>query len=168
MNVILTSIPYDEEIKVDVFGLNKHSAPRLYGFGGVFLQTYWNISHVDVCNSIWKNFKTWWMLPNYNANIIILLPKTSDVDTMSNFKPIALANFNFKIISKIIVDRLSKMMPFMVSEEPKGFIHGRNIKECLCLASEVANLLYKKTNGGNVALKVDITKAFDIINWDFS
>jgi hypothetical protein len=58
-------------------------------------------------------------------------------------------------------------MPTLISEEQKGFIHGRNIKECLCIASEAANLLHNKTFGGNLALKIYITKAFDTLEWSF-
>ncbi|CAI8589995.1 unnamed protein product [Vicia faba] len=86
---------------------------------------------------------------------------------MDNFSHISIANFKFKIISKTFVDRLSRIMIFLVSKEHKGFIKRRNIKDYLCLAYEVANLLDRKTLGGNTALKVDITKAFDTINWSF-
>jgi hypothetical protein len=58
-------------------------------------------------------------------------------------------------------------MPSIISEEQKGFIHDRNIKDCLCVASEAANLLHNKSFGGNLALKIDITKAFDTLNWSF-
>lgn len=48
-----------------------------------------------------------------------------------------------------------------------GFIHGRDIKDCICTASEAANLLHNKAFGGNLALKIDITKAFDTLEWPF-
>ncbi|XP_050875351.1 uncharacterized protein LOC127078976 [Lathyrus oleraceus] len=164
MNDILTSIPSKEEITATFCGLRKESAPGPDEFGGVSYQTYWNVIQDDVCNATWKFFKTGWMLPNFNVNIIVLIPKTSDVDSMDHYIPIAIANFKFKLISKIIADRLAKIMHFLAFKEHKGFIQGRNINDCLCLASEVANLLDKKTHGGNVALKIDITKAFHTIN----
>jgi hypothetical protein len=75
----------------------------------------------------------------------------------------ALANFKFKIISKIIADRLASILPSIISEEQRGFIHDRNIKDCLCSASEATNLLHNKSFGGNLALKIDISKAFDTL-----
>lgn len=48
-----------------------------------------------------------WIMLNYNANTLILLPKVPNVDSIELFKLIALANFKLKIISKVIVDRLS-------------------------------------------------------------
>jgi len=78
-----------------------------------------------------------------------------------------MANFKFKIISKIIADRLASIMPNLISEEQKGFIHGRNIQDSLCIASEATNLLHNKAFGGNLALNIDITKAFDTLEWPF-
>lgn len=60
----------------------------------------------------------------------------------------AMANFKFKIISKVLADRLAKIMPQIVSTEQRGLIQGSNIKDCICLASEAANLLHKKAFGG--------------------
>jgi len=48
------------------------------------------------------------------------------------------------------------------------YIHDRNIKDCLCITSEAANLLHKKSYGGIFALKIDISKAFDTLEWSFS
>lgn len=85
MNATLAYILSDEEITSTVFGLKKESAPNPDGFGGVLFQTYWNIIHIEVYNSIWQFFKSGWMLPNYNSITIILLPKTLDADTIGNF-----------------------------------------------------------------------------------
>jgi len=67
----------------------------------------------------------------------------------------------------IIADRLAQIMLGLVSKEHKGFIHGRNIKDCLCMASEAANLLHNKSYRGNLILKIDISKAFDTLEWPF-
>jgi len=107
------------------------------------------------------------MLPNYNANTLILIPKTPNADTVSQYRPIALANFKYKIISKILAGRVASIMPSIISPQQKGFIQGRQIKDCICLASEAINQLDKKAYGGNLAFKVDIAKAFDTIEWPF-
>ncbi|KAK2430924.1 hypothetical protein QL285_029213 [Trifolium repens] len=96
-----------------------------------------------------------------------LLPKFPEACSIDQYRPIAMANFKFKIISKILADRLASIMPGLISDEQKGFIHGRDIKDCLCIASEAANFLHNKSFGGNLALKIDITKAFDTLDWNF-
>jgi hypothetical protein len=167
VNAILTMLPSTEEIKAAVFSLNKDSAPGPDGFGAFFFQHYWDIVHKEVVNAVLEFFTSGWILPGYNSNIIALIPKSPDALSIDQYRPIAMANFKFKIISKIIADRLASIMPSIVSEEQKGFIHDRNIKDCLCTASEAINLLHNKSFGGNLALKIDITKAFDTLDWSF-
>ncbi|MCH94435.1 RNA-directed DNA polymerase (Reverse transcriptase), partial [Trifolium medium] len=167
VNSILTMIPSSLEIKNAVFELNKDGAPGPDGFGAFFFQTYWDIIQHDVVNAVTEFFTTGWLLPNFNANTLILIPKTSNADTIDQYRPIAMANFKFKIISKVIADRLAQIMPTIISKEQMGFVHGRNIMDCLCLASEAANLLQSKVFGGNLALKIDVTKASDTLEWSF-
>jgi hypothetical protein len=167
INTLMTVLPSHDEIKAAVFALNKDSAPGPDGFGAYFFQFFWEIIKNDVINAVLEFFTANWILPGFNSNIIALLPKTPDASSIVQYRPIAMANFKFKIISKVIADRLASIMPTLISEEQKGFIHGRNIKECLCIASEAANLLHNKTIGGNLALKIDITKAFDTFEWSF-
>lgn len=109
-------------------------------------------------------FHSYLILPNCNSNLLVLIPKTPQADVIDQFRPIALANFKFKIISKVLVDRLTSIMQNFISNEHKGFVKGISIKYCIGLASDVINLLYKKSHGGNIALKVDISKYFDSLN----
>ncbi|PNX71458.1 ribonuclease H, partial [Trifolium pratense] len=167
VNALMTVLPSHDEIKAAVFALNKDSAPGPDGFGASFFQHYWDIVKNDVFSAVLEFFTSSWILPGFNSNIIALLPKTPDASSIDQYRPIAMANFKFKVITKIIADRLASIMPSIVSEEQRGFIHDRNIKECLCIASEAANLLHNKSFGGNLALKIDITKAFDTLEWSF-
>jgi len=110
-NAMLTMLPSHMEIRNAVFGLNKEGAPDPDGFGAYFFQTYWDIVSNDVINVVLEFFTTSWLLPNFNANTLILIPKNSNADTIEQFRPIAMANFKFKIISKVIVDWLATIMP---------------------------------------------------------
>jgi ribonuclease HI len=122
---------------------------------------------MDVINAVLEFFTTSWILPGFNSNIITLLPKIPNASSIDQYRPIAMANFKFKIISKVIADRLAQILPSIISQEQRGFIHDRNIKDCICIASEAANLLHNKSFGGNLALKIDISKAFDTLEWPF-
>jgi ribonuclease HI len=167
INALMTVFPSHSEIKSAVFALNKDSAPGPDGFGAFFYQHFWEIVKHDVVNAVLQFFTSSWILPGFNSNIIALLPKSPEASSIDQYRPIAMANFKFKIISKIIADRLASIMPTLISVEQKGFIHGRDIKDCLCTASEAINLLHNRAFGGNVALKIDITKAFDSLEWNF-
>ena len=118
-------------------------------------------------SAVLQFFTDGWILPSYNSNTLVLIPKTPNADTIDQFRPIAIANFKHKIITKILADKLSQILPNIVSQEQRAFIHGRNIKDCICLTSEAINLMQAKTFGGNLAMKVDIGKAFDTLDWGF-
>lgn len=117
MNRFLINIPSLDENKSAVFNLSKGSASGPDGFGGVFYHTHRHIIHHDVTNDVLDFFKTCWILHKHNSNTLILLPKTRYSNTMNNFRPIALGNFKFKRIIKILVDMLVTFMPNLVSME---------------------------------------------------
>lgn len=166
-NVMLTNIPSLEEVKAAVFSMNGGGAPGPNGFGGCFYQTYWDIISHDVFNSVCQFFSQGWLLPNMNSNLVVLIPKFPGADMIENYRPIALANFQFKIITKVLADRLSVIAPKIISKNQRGFIRGRHISDCICITSETINMLDRKIFGGNLALKIDIKKAFDTMDWDF-
>jgi len=164
---LLTSLPSADEIKNAVMTLNGDSAPGPDGYPGHFYQSFWRIIGPDVVNSTQFFFTSSSIMPNLNSNILILIPKVQGADRLDNFRPIALANFQFKIITKILADRLGIIASKIVSVHQRGFIPGRHIQDCIVTASEVINVLHKKTYGGNLALKIDVRKAFDTLNWPF-
>lgn len=163
----MLKLPLREEIRAAVFGLNADGAPGPDGFGGHFYQTFWDIIAVDVVQSVQEFFLNGSLPPNINSNMIVLIPKVSGAQTIGEFRPIALANFQFKIVTKILADRLAIITMRIISPEQRGFIRDRNISDCIILASEAVNVLDKKRFGGNVIMKVDIKKAFDTLDWHF-
>lgn len=166
-NSMLTKVLSRFEIKDAVFGMNADGAPGPDGFGGFFFQKYWDIVGKDVVHAVNQFFRQGWLLPNMNSNNIVLIPKTDNADSIGKYRPISLANYQFKLITKILADRLAKIVPKVISINQRGFISGRSITDCICVASEAINLLNRKTFGGNVALKIDTKKAFDTLDWNF-
>jgi len=117
INNMLTVLPSMEEIHNAIFNMNKEGALGHNEFGAIFFQTFWDIVKNDVKNVVLEFFVNSWMMPNYNDNALILIPKTPNVDTISQYRPIALANFKYKIISKVLADRVASIMPTIISPE---------------------------------------------------
>jgi len=158
-NVVLTAMPLSDEIKNVVFAMNADGAPGPDGFGGFFYQQFWNIIAADLISSVQEFFYTDVLIPNVNANILVLIPKIPGASSMGDFRPIAFVNFQFKIVTKILADRLAIICMRVISPQQRGFVRDRNISDCVIIASEVINLLTKKQFAGNIAIKVDICKA---------
>ena len=100
--------------------IKKDSAPGPDGYGACFYQSFWDIIKVDVINAVLQFFNTGWILPNFNANTLVLIPKTPSADTLSQYRPIAMANFKFKILSKMIADRLAQIMQILFLRNKGG------------------------------------------------
>lgn len=112
---MLTAIPSAEEAKFAVFSMNGCGAPGPDGFGGCFYQTYWDIVSEDVYKVVLQFFSKNWILPGVNSNLVALIPKFTGADRIRNHRPIAPANFQFKIITKLLVDKLSMIGPKIIS-----------------------------------------------------
>lgn len=78
-----------------------------------------------------------------------------------------MGNFVFKIIPKILQERMKKILPEVIAKEQTGFIKGRNIQTNIGLASEFLNELDVKIHGGNAGIKIDIHQAYDTLEWSF-
>lgn len=148
-NKLMTMLPSKGEIYNAIFGLKRDSVDSLYGLGPIFYQNYWKIIKEDVIRAIMQFFTEGWITSNYNSNIVVLIPKTEEDERINQYRPIALANFKLKIITKVLAYRLARVLPHIISKDHKGFIHGKNIKDSIFLTSEVANIIHKKPLGGN-------------------
>jgi len=108
-NFMLVRCPFNDEIKKVVFTLNYDSAPGPDGFRGSFFHGCWDIVGSYVCNVVKQFFSHNWILPRMNANVVSLIPKIHGATSIEDFKPIVVENFKFKIISKILTDRLASI-----------------------------------------------------------
>ncbi|XP_024178170.1 uncharacterized protein LOC112184116 [Rosa chinensis] len=143
-NLSLTARPTVEEIHEAVLNLDGSSAPGPDGFGGIFFQQCWEVVALDVIAAVNSFFDNGFILPHFNSSLIILVPKKDEADSISNFSPIALANFTFKVITKILANRLGLVASRIVSSNQSGFIKGRSIADPIILTSECVNLLDRK------------------------
>ena len=166
-NVTLTSCPTSEEIHDAVFAMDDFSAPGPDGYGGCFFRKCWSIVGSDVISAVQSFFLLGFIPPNFNSSLIVLIPKKQEADSVTDFRPIALANFVFKIITKIMATRLGPVAARIISPNQSAFITGRSIVDPIILTSECINILDNECRGGNIALKLDISKAFDTLHWDF-
>lgn len=121
----------------------------------------------DVIEAVQDFFKGAVLPQAYTSTTLVLIPKIPKPSSFGDMRPISLCNFTYKIISKILTDRLATILPMLISHEQTGFVKGRLIHENIALAHELAADLDKKTFGGNVIFKVDMAKAYDRMEWEF-
>lgn len=88
---------------------------------------------------------------------------------MSDLRPIALCNVPYKILTKILANRLKPIFSSAISESQSAFIEGRSINDNIIVAFETQHYIKCRRQGRNgvVALKADMSKAFDRVEWTF-
>lgn len=84
-----------------------------------------------------------------------------EANLFSHFRPIALTNYIFKVIPKILAARLKHIIVKIISSQQHGFISNRSILDAIGFVFDNFQLLDRKIQCGNVAIKLDIEKAFD-------
>jgi hypothetical protein len=101
-----------------------------------------------------------------NSNFIALIPKVNCPSTLGDFRPIALCNLCYKIISKVLAKRIRPILSRALSEEQLGFLKGRQILDAIGTTQECLHSIKMKKLQA-IILKLDLKKAYDCINWDF-
>ena len=157
------------EIEDTVFQLGPQKAPGPDGLPAFFFQHYWEIVKTDVFNTIHAFFHSGSLFKPPNHTYITLIPKISCPDDVSHFRPISLCNVIYKVISKILINRLKPIMDSLISPFQNAFIKGRNISDNIPIAHEIMDILRKKKGRKNSfgALKIDMKKAYDRVRWNF-
>lgn len=114
-------------------------------------------------------FDTCNVLEGMNDTNLVLIPKNSNPSLMGDLRPISLCNMLFKIGSKVLANRMKLVLNSVISENQRAFIPGRLISDNMMISFEVMHYLKRKTTGktGSMALKLDLNKAYDRVEWKF-
>ncbi|XP_055962303.1 uncharacterized protein LOC130015686 [Mercurialis annua] len=165
-NLMLNSPVSDDEVRRAMFSIDMDKAPGPDGFGSAFFRKSWNIVGGDIIKAVKDFFTTGKMLRQANATIVSLIPKVDNPEIISEFRPIACCNTMYKVISKILAKRMSSILSRIVSSSQSAFVPGRSIADNILLAHELVRN-YHRQNGRSCAMKVDLQKAYDTVEWDF-
>ncbi|KAL0005698.1 hypothetical protein SO802_013259 [Lithocarpus litseifolius] len=157
-----------EEIKEALWSMKPYKAPGPDGLHAGFFQRFWLI----VGDSVRKEVKKVFIdrkIPEYlNNTHIVLIPKIQGLETIGNYRPISLCNSVYKIITKIIVARIRPHLDTLVSPYQTAFVPGRKGVDNAIIAQELIHTIGKaKGNKGYMAIKIDLEKAYDRIEWSF-
>ncbi|CAL1395033.1 unnamed protein product [Linum trigynum] len=169
MNASLTAAVLPSEVRKTVFSMGSKQAPGSDGFTGKLFKVFWNIVGNSVIDVVCSFFTTSRMLRSFNHTWLTLIRKVDNVETMTQLHPISLCQFVYKIITKIMAKRLACLLLQIVSEGQNAFICERQIVENILLGHELMHYLKINTQGkkGHMALKVDMKKANDRVEWLF-
>ena len=99
---------------------------------------------------------------------MVLIPKVEVPVRMSQFRPISLCNVVYKLITKVLVNRLRPFLMDLVGPLQNSFIPGRSTTDNVIIAQEILHHMHRsKGKKGNMAIKIDLHKAYDSVDWGF-
>ncbi|XP_048630790.1 uncharacterized protein LOC125604440 [Brassica napus] len=168
INKSLTRPVTEKEIKDAVFAMNPEKTPGPDGMTAAFYRQHWEVIKPGVLSYINLFFEQSYLDPRINETHICLIPKIENPITIKDYRPISLANVAYKIISKILAERLKPWLHNIITENQSAFIPGRLITDNVLISHELMHSLHTKNLKNKfMALKLDIAKAFDKVEWSF-
>ena len=122
-----------------------------------------------VTNMALNVLNSYMSIANINNTNIALVPKKNSPTKMTEFRPISLSNVIYKIIAKVLSNRLKAMLPQITAENQSAFLSERLITNNILVAFEIMHYLNNKREGKEsfMVIKLDMSKAFDRVEWGF-
>ncbi|GAU33856.1 hypothetical protein TSUD_66430 [Trifolium subterraneum] len=168
-NFFLTAPITKVEIQQALFQMHPDKSPGPDEFNPAFYQRFWEHCSDDIFSAASTWLERGYFPTSLNETNICLIPKCDNLTSMKDLRPISLCNVLYKMISKVLANRLKCCLDKCVSQEQSAFVEGRSILDNVLIATEVIHALKRKTQGrrGELALKIDISKAYDKVDGVF-
>ncbi|WMV54824.1 hypothetical protein MTR67_048209 [Solanum verrucosum] len=158
--------PFSEEEVVHILELfdgDKAHGPD--GFTMCFFKECWEIIKDDVMQTIHNFHQNEVFERSLNATFVALIPKKYGAEELKDFRPISLIGGMYKIIAKLITERMKIVMGRLINEHQMAFLKDRQIMDASLLANELVDSRVKQKISG-ILCKLDIEKACDHVKWN--
>ena len=156
------------ELRTALFSIQPSKAPGPDGVQAHFFQREWDLIHPSLLELVNRILQSPLEIQQLNHTLLSLIPKKAVVEHVADFRPISLCNTSYKIISKLIVHRIKPFLNDCISPSQSSFIPGRSIVDNILLVKEIAHsIASSKKNIKPMAIKVDLSKAYDSLEWSF-
>lgn len=133
-----------------------------------FFKTYWEDMGEDVYTLISDAFINGYFDQNICGTLLALFPTIQPPKSIKNFWPIDLFNVTYKLITKVLVNRIRHFLDDLVRPLQSSFIPGRGNSNNAILVQEVIHHMHRsQSKQGTLIFKINLEKAYDRINWNF-
>lgn len=143
-------------------------ASGIDGLHAVFFQSQWDIVGTSVCDFVKDVFSNPSRINSVNQTLLVLILKVVNPETVKDLRPISLCNVIYKLVTKIIANRIKNFLSDLISPNQCSFIPGRHSSDNVIITQEVIHTMRNmKGKVGFMALKIDLEKAYDRVSWAF-
>ncbi|KAF7844563.1 reverse transcriptase [Senna tora] len=144
---------YIEAVTEALFDIKSYKVAGIDGFQPAFFQNFWNSLKQLVIPTIKDCFSNKCIPPYWNDTLICLIPKTQNPSEIRSFRLVSLCTTLYKIVSKILVNRIKPLLPNIIVENQGAFVKGKKAIDNVIIAQEVI-YSFKKKRG--IALKAEL------------
>lgn len=168
-NNMLTQFVTSDKVEPTIFDLSIVKAPGPDGFSALFYQSSWEEVKEEVREMVDSFFTDNTDLDLINSTNIMLIPKNEKPESINHFRLLGLCNVVYKVIAKILTRRMKHLMSRSITQQQRAFVAGRLIQDNVVVAQEDFHHLKLEKKGKRVelALKIDLSKAYDRVEWCF-
>jgi len=156
----------EKEIYEAVKNLKNGKSPGTDGIVPEFYKEYWNILKLPFMRMLTDIFKTGELPSSMRNAIITLIHKKGDKQLLSNYRPISLTKYDYKIIAFVLAMRIQGVINKLIHKDQSGYIKGRFIGQNARLISDIFEYCEKYNIKGAI-INLDFEKAFDRLEWNF-
>ena len=155
-----------EEIRKAVWCCGDNKSPGPDGFTFEFFKKYWSFIGPDFCDAVDHFFVNGSFSKGCNSSFVTLIPKVMDANFVNDFRPISLIGCVYKVVTKVLANRLAMVIADLVSDTQSAFVAGRHILDGPFILSEILQWCKRKKKRA-MFFKVDFAKAYDSVRWDY-
>ncbi|XP_077215810.1 uncharacterized protein LOC143850444 [Tasmannia lanceolata] len=155
----------EEEVERGLFSMPKDKAPGPDSFCLAFFQVCWPVVKCDILRFFRDLYEELTLDRGTGATFITLIPKIKGATKVTDFRPISLVGCLYKLLAKVLVDRIKVVLPHIISDSQSAFVSKRQILDCSLITNEVIES-YSKSEAGGVLCMLDMEKAYDRVDWD--
>ena len=152
------------EVQVALKQMTLLKAPGPNGMLLLFYQNYWNLASMDITQSVLSFLNSASLSQHLNHTFITLIPKVNKLELVFEFRPISLCNVLYKIFSKVLANRLKRILPKIITtEHQSAFTKNHLISNNIMVAFKTLHSMqhHNSVKDGFMALKLDMSKVYD-------
>ncbi|KAL5574782.1 hypothetical protein UlMin_016481 [Ulmus minor] len=169
MNLQLIRPFTGDEVWRALMDMHPTKAPGPDGLPALFFQKFGGILGSDITKAVLHILNDQGDISGWNKTLITLIPKVKEPKNVKDFRLISLCNVLYKIVSRSITNRFRLILNDVIGESQSAFVTGRLIMDNVLVGFETMHWIRQHRGGktGYMALKLDMSKAYDIVEWTF-